>query len=204
METPRKDAFCIVLAYTYGTKQEQEISCHGHNLAEVQTAYKKHCDELKQSRVYRWKSATLYTPTGTHRLAHPDNVVARTKAERLPKHCQVIALRIGEELPTTLHALTQGSVSLSPAGYLLTNGERVFLRTDKVGKIRLIWQGVSCKVYARKSGKKSYEIHIQRPQEKVPACKKSGWQAQTGVCIIRTKRQQADREKRAECIELAG
>lgn len=199
-----KKPFSIVLAYTYGTKQEQEIACHGHSLAEVQTTYKKHCDELRASRVYRWKSATLYTPTGTHRLAHPDNVVARARVERLPKHCQVITLRIGEELPTTLHALTQGSVSISPAGYLLTNGERVFQRTDKAGKTRLIWQGVSCKVYAKKTSKKTYEVHIQRPQEKVPACKKSGWQAQTGVCIIRTKRQQADRDKRLACTELAG
>lgn len=199
-----KKAFSIVLAYTYGTKQEQEIHCSGHSLAEVQTAYRKHCEELKQSRIYRWKSAMLYTPSGSHRLAHPDNVVARARVERLPRNCQVISLKIGEELPTTLHTLTQGSVSLSPAGYLLTNGERVFCRTDKVGKIRLIWKGISCAVYAKKTGKKFYEIHIQRPQEKVPACRKAGWTAQTGVCIIRTKRQKADREKRAECIELAG
>ncbi len=204
METPRKDAFCIVLAYTYGTKQEQEISCFGHSLAEVQTAYKKHCEELRESRVYRWKSAILYTPSGSHKLAHPDNAIMRNKADRLPKNCQVISLQIGEALPSTLHALTQGSISLSPAGYLLTNGERVFARTDKVGKIRLIWQGISCKVYAKKTGKKTYEIHIKRPQEIAPACKKSGWKAQVGVEIIKTKRQRADRDKRLACTALAG
>ena len=199
-----KKPFSIVLSYTYGTAQEQEIACHGHSLAEVQLAYKKHVSELRESRVYRWKSATLYTPTGSHKLAHPDNVAQKARGERLPKHCQVIRLEIGEAIPSTLHTLTQGSVSLSPAGYPLMNGERIYQRTDKIGKIRLIWQGISCKVYALKTGKKTYEVHIQRPQEKVPACNKAGWKAQTGVCIIKTKRHKADREKRLACLEIAG
>lgn len=198
-----KHPFSIVLAYTYGTAQEQELSCHGHSLAEVQIAYAKHCEELSVSRVFRWKSATLYTPTGTHSLAHPDNVALHKKADRLPKHCQVVKLEIGQAIPETVHALTQGSLSLSPAGYPLANGERIFQRTDKVGKIRMVWQGLACKVYAKKAGKKAYELHIQRPKEIAPACNKAGWKAQTGDCIIKTKRQKADREKRAACLEKA-
>lgn len=199
-----KKPFSIVLSYTYGTAQEQEIACHGSSLAEVQLAYSKHVDELKASRVFRWKSAILYTPTGSYKLAHPNNVATKGKEERLPKNCQVIRLAIGQAMPETLHTLTQGSLSLSPAGYPLINGERVFMRTDKVGKIRLVWQGFACKVFALKTGKKSYELHIKRPQEKVPACNKAGWRAQTGLEIIKTKRQKADREKRLSCIELAG
>ena len=199
-----KKPFSIVLSYTYGTKKEQEIACHGSSLAEVQLAYSKHVAELKESRVYRWKSAILYTPSGSHKLAHPDNVAQKTKAERLPKNCQIVKLEIGQAMPETLHTLTQGSLSLSPAGYPLINGERVFLRTDKVGKIRLIWQGIACKVFAVKTSKKTYEIHIKRPQEKVPACNKAGWKAQAGLEIIKTRRQKADRKKRLSCIELAG
>ena len=199
-----KKPFSIVLSYTYGTAQEQEIACHGSSLAEVQLAYSKHVEELRASRVFRWKSAMLYTPTGAHKLAHPDNVATKNRTERLPKNCQVIRLEIGQAMPETLHALTQGTLSLSPAGYPLANGERVFLRTDKVGKIRTIWQGIACKVFAVKTGKKTYELHIKRPVEKVPACNKAGWKAQVGAEIIKTKRQKADRAKRMACLEIAG
>ena len=203
MSELKKKPFTIVLCYTYGTAQEQEIACTGHSLAEVQTAYAKHCEELRTSRVFRWKSATLYCPTGTHKLAHPDNVATKNRAERLPKNCQVIKLEIGQAIPSTLHSLTQGALSLSPAGYPLIQGERLFLRTDRVGKTCLVWKGISCAVYAKKTGKKAYELHIKRPKEIAPACNKAGWKAQTGYCIIKTKRQKADREKRKACLENA-
>lgn len=203
MSENKKQAFCIVLSYTYGTAQEQEISCRGHSLAEVQLAYAKHVAELKASKVFRWKSAHLYTPTGNHRLAHPDNVAMKSKANRLPKNCQVIRLTVGQSIPETLHALTQGAVSLSPAGYPLISGERIFQRTDRCGKIKLVWKGISSVVYAKKTGKKEYELHIQRPKEVAPACNKSGWKAQVGVEIIKTRRHKADREKRQVCLEIA-
>lgn len=203
MSELKKPAFSIVLSYTYGTAQEQEIACHGHSLAEVQTAYAKHCEKLRESRVFRWKSAHLYTPTGNYRLAHPDTVAQVKRQDRLPKNCQVINLTVGEAIPSTLYTLTQGALSLSPAGYPLISGERIFQRTDRCGKIRLVWKGVSCAVYARKTGKKSYELHIQRPKEIAPACRKSGWKAQVGIEIIKTKRQKADREKRQDCLEIA-
>lgn len=203
MSELKKKPFSIVLCYTYGTAQEQEVHSAGHSLAEVMEQYAKHVAELRASRVFRWKSAQLYTPTGSHCLAHPNNVTAKTNKERLPKHCQVIKLEIGQAIPETLHALTQGSVSLSPAGYPLANGERIFQRTDKVGKTVTIWQGIACAVYAKKTGKKAYEIHIKRPAEKVPACNKAGWKAQVGAEVIKTKRQKADREKRKACLENA-
>lgn len=198
-----KHPFTIVLCYTYGTKQEQELSCTGHSLAEVQTAYAKHCEELRGSRVFRWKSAQLYTPTGNYALAHPDNVVQAKRQDRLPKNCQIVSLTIGQAIPDTVHTLTQGSLSLSPAGYPLANGERIFQRTDKVGKICLVWKGISCAVYARKTAKKGYELHIKRPTEKAPACNKAGWKAQVGAEVIKTKRQHKDREKRQSCLEKA-
>ena len=204
MSELKKKPFSVVVLYTYGVKAEQEATFSGHSLAEVQKAYAEHMAEIKKNHFFRWKSATLYTPTGSHKLTNPRNVPQKTRAERLPKKCQVVKLAIGQAIPETLYALTQGSISLSPAGYPLVSGERVFLRTDKVGKIRMIWQGISCKVYAKKTGKKEYEIHIQRPQEKVPACNKAGWQAQVGVEIIKTKRQKADRAKRLACLEIAG
>ena len=196
--------FCIMLTYTYGTAHEQEISCFGSSLAEVQRAYSKHVEELKASRVFRWKNATLYSPSGSYKLAHPDNVAMKTKAERLPKNCQILKMEIGQALPETLHALTQGTLSLSPAGYPLASGVRIFMRTDKVGKIRLVWQGIESKIYAVKTGKLTYELHIKRPLEKVPACNKAGWKAQVGAEIIKTRRQKADRAKRLTCLEIAG
>lgn len=199
----QKKPFSIVILYTYGVKSEQEITVSGHSLAEVQTAYAKHITELKDSHVFRWKAAILYTPTGSHKLMHPNNVPTKTRANRLPKHCQVVKLEVGQAIPETIHALTQGSLSLSPAGYPLANGERIFQRTDKVGRTCLVWKGISCAVYAKKSGKKAYELHIKRPAEKVPACNKAGWNAQVGVEIIKTKRQYKDREKRLSCIEKA-
>lgn len=199
----QKKPFSIVILYTYGVKEEQEITVSGHSLAEVQTAYAKHITELKDSRAFRWKAATLYTPSGSHKLMHPNNIPTKTKAERIPNNCQVIKLAIGQAIPETVHALTQGSLSLSPAGYPLVGGERIFLRTDKVGKIRLVWKGISCAVYAKKAGKKAYELHIKRPAEKVPACNKSGWKAQVGLEVIKTKRHYKDREKREACLEKA-
>lgn len=199
-----KHAFSVVVLYTYGVKCEQEMSCHGHSLAEVMDKYEEHCAELKDSHVFRWKSAMLYTPTGKYALANPRNVPTKTRAERLPKRCQVIKLKVGESIPSTLHTLTQGSVSLSPAGYPLANGERIFQRTDRTGKIKLVWQGIACKVYAVKTGKLTYEIHVKRPAEKVPACHKAGWKAQVGVEIIKTRRHKADREKRQDCLKIAG
>ena len=199
----QKKPFSIVLCYTYGTKQEQELSCAGHSLAEVMQAYTKHCEELRESKVFRWKSATLYCPTGTHALAHPDNVVMHKKVDRLPRNCQIVKLEIGQAIPETIHSLTQGSLSLSPAGYPLVNGVRIFQRTDKVGKVCMVWQGFSSAVYAEKIGKKAYALHVKRPKEIAPACNKSGWKAQTGDCIIKTKRQKADREKRQACLEKA-
>lgn len=199
-----KKPFSLVLSYTYGTAQEQEIACHGSSLAEVQLAYSKHVEELRASRVFRWKSAMLYCPSGSYKLAHPDNVAQTKRQERLPKNAQIIKLEIGQAMPETLHTLTQGTLALSPAGYPLANGERIFMRTDKVGKIRLVWQGIACKVFAVKTGKKTYELHIKRPAEKVPACNKAGWKAQVGAEIIKTKRQKADREKRLACLEIAG
>lgn len=198
-----KKPFSIVLCYTYGTAKEQEVTSAGHSLSEVMAQYAKHVAELKASRVFRWKSAHLYTPTGNYALSHPDNVAMRTKSDRLPKNCQVVKLEVGQAIPETVHALTQGALSLSPAGYPLANGERIFQRTDKVGRTCLVWKGIACAVYATKSGKKSYELHIKRPTEKAPACNKAGWKAQTGDCIIKTKRQKADREKRQACLEKA-
>lgn len=198
-----KRPFSIVLCYTYGTAQEQEITSAGHSLAEVMAQYAKHVAELKASRVFRWKNAMLYTPSGSHALAHPDNVAMKSRVDRLPKNCQVVRLEVGQAIPETIHALTQGSISLSPAGYPLANGERIFQRTDKVGKTCLIWKGIACAVYAKKASKKAYEFHIKRPKEIAPACNKAGWKAQVGAEVIKTRRQYKDREKRQTCLEKA-